>query len=292
MGKALRNIVAPLLVILVGVGILMYPSVSNYLIEVNGSRAVSDYDAAVQAMPKERYDQLIADARAYNERLAAEAGGVDLVQGEAGAGLTDAYNALLNVNGDGMMGYLTIPRLSETMPVYHGVEEPVLQKGAGHLPDTSLPVGGPSTHAVLSGHRGLPSAKLFTDLDKMQQGDVFYLKVLDQTTAYRVSSIETVLPTETRSLSIEPGADKVTLVTCTPYGVNSHRLLVHAVRTDYDPDSGESAPIPPSINMPPWLIGLLVAAGAIVVVVVARAVARARAEGSSRIVKEGEGNGE
>ena len=217
MRKFLRNAL-PVLIIVIGLGILLYPSISNFLVELNGSRAVASYDAAVENLDEARCEELLAEARAYNEALAASASGVDLLQAEAGSGLSAAYEQLLDVNGTGMMGYITIPRLNETMPIYHGVSEPVLQVGVGHLPDTSLPVGGSSTHSVLSGHRGLPSAKLFTDLDQMQQGDVFYLKVLNDTLAYKVTGTEVVLPTETSSLAIQLGRDQVTLVTCTPTG--------------------------------------------------------------------------
>lgn len=263
MRKFLRNAL-PVLIIVIGLGILLYPSISNFLVELNGSRAVASYDAAVENLDEARCEELLAEARAYNEALAASASGVDLLQAEAGSGLSAAYEQLLDVNGTGMMGYITIPRLNETMPIYHGVSEPVLQVGVGHLPDTSLPVGGSSTHSVLSGHRGLPSAKLFTDLDQMQQGDVFYLKVLNETLAYKVTGTEVVLPTETSSLAIQLGRDQVTLVTCTPYGVNSHRLLVHAERTDYVPEEVDELIAQPTLDIPlPYLlliIGLLVLA--------------------------------
>ena len=135
-----------------------------------------------------------------------------------------------------MMGYITIPRLNTTIPIYHGTAESVLQVGVGHVMTTSLPVGGENTHAALSGHRGLPTASLFTDLDQMQVGDMFYIKVLGQTLAYQVDQILTVLPEETEHLAIEPGRDLVTLITCTPYGVNSHRLLVRGTRVEYIPE--------------------------------------------------------
>ncbi len=160
------------------------PLAFNYLVELNGSHAVEEYEGAVADLDGERYGELLASARAYNERLATSASGVDLLEVEAGSAFVQDYEALLNVMGSGMMGYITIPKIGATVPIYHGVSEPVLQVGAGHLPDTSLPVGGLSTHCVLSSHRGLPSAKLFTDLDQMSQGDVFYLKVLDQVFAY------------------------------------------------------------------------------------------------------------
>lgn len=236
----------PLILVGIGLCILLYPTVSNFLVERNSSRVIENYDAAVENLTEEKYAQMLSEAHAYNERLATLAGAAADASSDSAA-LPDlaasadataseglpAYDDLLSLNGDGVMGYLTIPKLDVTMPVYHTVEEPVLQVGAGHLPDTSLPVGGPSTHAVLSGHRGLPSAKLFTELDKLATGDEFYIRVLNETCAYQVDSIETVLPHETESLAIREGEDLCTLVTCTPYGVNSHRLLVHAHAIPY-----------------------------------------------------------
>lgn len=282
--KRIVGNVLPILVILVGLGFLLYPSLSNFLVEVNGSRAVASYDDAVADMDDQRYEELMSQALAYNERLAASATGVDLLKAEVGDGLTSEYEQLLDVTGTGMMGYITIPKIGITMPIYHGVSEPVLQVGAGHLPDTSLPVGGASSHCVLSGHRGLPSAKLFTDLDQLAEDDVFYLKVLDQVLAYKVYVIETVLPTETSSLAIQQGRDLVTLVTCTPYGVNSHRLLIHAERTDYVPEEGEEIAIAPGLDIPlPYL--LLIAALIVLAVVLGvmrhRAKRRAAAFGSA-----------
>lgn len=226
--------------IIVGILILLYPTISNFLVERNASRAVSNYDAAVSNLTDERYAQMLAEAHAYNAQLAglsgipAAEGGADPGTVDAAA-LRDSYMQLLNLSGDGMMGYITIPRLDETMPIYHTTEEKVLQVATGHIETSSLPVGGASTHAAISGHRGLPSAKLFTELDKMQLGDIFYVKVLKETFAYQVDQILTVLPEETEALAIEPRADYVTLVTCTPYAINSHRLLVRAHAIPYLP---------------------------------------------------------
>lgn len=226
--------------IIVGILILLYPTISNFLVERNASRAVSNYDAAVSNLTDERYAQMLAEAHAYNAQLAglsgipAAEGGADPGAVDAAA-LRDSYMQLLNLSGDGMMGYITIPRLDETMPIYHTTEEKVLQVATGHIETSSLPVGGASTHAAISGHRGLPSAKLFTELDKMQFGDIFYVKVLKETFAYQVDQILTVLPEETEALAIEPRADYMTLVTCTPYAINSHRLLVRAHAIPYLP---------------------------------------------------------
>lgn len=265
--KRARDIL-PILVVLVGLLILLYPTISNFLVEQNATRAVASYDAAVEDLDELEREQMLADARDYNERLAASSGANLLESGDGESvqdGETLAYEDLLDLNGDGMMGYIIIPKLNVELPIYHTVEERVLQSGVGHLPSTSLPVGGPSTHAVLSGHRGLPSAKLFTDLDRMEEGDQFYIKILGETLAYEVDGTETVLPTEVDSLVIRQGEDLVTLVTCTPYGINSHRLLVHAHRIPYEPQMEEAIEqVGGFINIPlPYLlliIGLLVLA--------------------------------
>lgn len=275
MGRRLSNI-APLVLILVGLAVLLYPTVSNFLIERNASRAVEHYSEAVDAMSDEEAQAILDSAHEYNTALALRAGAVS--SGEASgpsaspeeqSALLERYDEVLNLDGDGMMGYISIPRIDVTLPIYHGVEEKVLQQAVGHLEETSLPVGGASTHAVLSGHRGLPSAKLFTDLDKMQRGDLFFIRVLKDTYAYQVDGIETVLPTEVDSLAIRAGEDRVTLVTCTPYGINSHRLLIHAHAVPYVPEMDELVGKPGNfINIPlPYL--LLIIALAVLAVVFA-----------------------
>lgn len=260
--------------IIVGILILLYPTISNFLVERNASRAVSNYDAAVSSLTDERYAQMLAEAHAYNAQLAglsgipAAEGGADSGTVDAAA-LRDSYLQLLNLSGDGMMGYITIPRLDETMPIYHTTEEKVLQVATGHIETSSLPVGGASTHAAISGHRGLPSAKLFTELDKMQLGDIFYVKVLKETFAYQVDQILTVLPEETEALAIEPRADYVTLVTCTPYAINSHRLLVRAHAIPYLPSmEGEVGVMGNPINLS-WPHLALIAALILLAVVLA-----------------------
>lgn len=266
MRKRVRDIL-PILVILAGLLVLLYPTISNFLVEQNASRAVASYDATAANMSQEQREQMLADAHAYNDALAAFSGaGTPASEGGEPAQVgEDAYESLLNLNGDGMMGYIIIPKMNVELPIYHTVEERVLQVGVGHMESSSLPVGGPSTHTALSGHRGLPSAKLFTDLDQMEVGDQFYIKVLGETLAYEVHEVETVLPTETESLAIQQGQDLVTLITCTPYGINSHRLLVHAHRIPYVPEMEEAIDsVGGFINIPlPYLlliIGLLVLA--------------------------------
>ena len=270
MNKRVRDIL-PILVILAGLLFLLYPTISNYLVEKNASRAVASYDATAVDMGQEQREQMLADARAYNDALAASLGATPPAPegGEpAQVGETLAYEDLLNLNGDGMMGYIIIPKMNVELPIYHTVKERVLQVGVGHMESSSLPVGGPSTHAALSGHRGLPSAKLFTDLDQMEVGDQFFIKVLGETLAYEVHDVETVLPTETDSLAIQEGEDLVTLITCTPYGINSHRLLVHAHRVPYVPEMEEAIEqVGGFINIPLPYLALLIALAALAVFV-------------------------
>lgn len=229
------------LVILLGLGILIYPSLSQYLAEKNGSQATASYDETIRQMEDEQIAQLLAQAQEYNQQLAGMTGGGAPLTDENGEPITlDSYWGLLDIDGNGMMGYISIPRLNTTIPIYHGTKENVLQVGVGHLQNTSLPVGGASTHAAVSGHRGLPTYSLFTDLDRMKIGDQFFIKVLNQTMCYTVDQILTVLPDEMDALAITPGQDYVTLITCTPYGINSHRLLVRGVRSAYNPEEIEN----------------------------------------------------
>ena len=234
MNDRLRKLIRAVIV-LIGIGILVYPSLSEFLQQKNSSRAVAVYDDTVSKMDQARLDEMLEEARNYNKLLASSTKFKKPPIDSNGNPISlDSYEQMLNLVGDGMMGYITIPKLNTTDRIFHGTEEAVLQVGVGHLKNTSLPVGGESTHAVLSGHRGLPSAQLFTDLDQLKIGDQFYIKVLNKTLCYTVDQILTVLPDETEELAIKKGKDYVTLVTCTPYGINSHRLLVRGVRTPFD----------------------------------------------------------
>ena len=240
MNDKLRKLIRAVIV-LIGIGVLVYPSLSEYLQQQNASRVVASYDDTVNKTKKARLDAMIKDAREYNKLLASPTGSKKYPVDVNGNPITlKSYENLLNINGDGMIGYISIPKLNTTDRIYHGTKENVLQVGIGHLKNTSLPVGGKSVHSVLSGHRGLPSADLFTDLDRLENGDEFYIKVLHKTFRYTVDQILTVLPDETKELEIKNDKDYITLVTCTPYGVNSHRLLVRGKRAPYD----ESKKIP------------------------------------------------
>lgn len=221
--KALsRNASTILLIVifLVGLSLLLYPSISNYVNERHQSRAIATYDAAVSKLDEEDYDAYFKAARKYNKKLAENPSAFyepDAIEG---------YDKILDVTGTGIMGYVAIEKIGVELPIYHGTSEGVLAAGAGHLEGTSFPIGGKSTHSVISAHRGLPSAKLFTNLDKLEEGDTFTITILNRVITYEVDKISIVLPSQTQDLKIEDGKDYCTLMTCTPYGINTHRLLV------------------------------------------------------------------
>jgi len=216
------------IVLVAGIALLLYPTVSNYLNQINASQAIANYDEAVNGLTDEQMADLLAQAASYNADLAADSSQTF----QDGDPVDERYRSLLDVSGNGVIGYVTIRKLGVKLPIYHGTSSQVLVSAAGHLEGSSLPVGGTSTHAVITGHRGLPSAKLFTDLDRMDVGDTFTITVLNETLTYRVDLISIVDPDQTEKLEIVPDEDHVTLLTCTPYGVNTQRLLVRAVRTD------------------------------------------------------------
>lgn len=224
-GKKTGSTLPLILIFLAGLSLLLYPSVSNYWNSLHQSRAIAVYDQTVDAIDKEKNDAMRQLARAYNDSLLGRSDEFHLDEG-----LQRQYESLLNVTGMGVMGYVDIPCINCKLPIYHGTDESVLQVAVGHLEWTSLPVGGPSTHAVISGHRGLPSAELLTHIDRLETGDKFYLHVLGEVLEYRVDDIAVVLPNDTSRLRVVAGEDYVTLVTCTPYGINSHRLLVRGTR--------------------------------------------------------------
>lgn len=215
------------LVFLVGLSVLLYPTISDYVNQFSASHAIAGYDKALSNMSEADYALLLDTTKTYNRDLAS--GNQHFVNG---APENEAYRELLNITGNSMMGYVEIKKLHVTLPIFHGTSEETLQTGVGHLEGSSIPVGGESTHAVLTGHRGLPSAKLFTDLDRMEKGDLFTITVLNEVLTYEVDQISIVEPTDISQLKIIPGEDHVTLVTCTPYAVNTHRLLVRGVRVD------------------------------------------------------------
>ena len=229
--KKIPNIIFGLIFI-AGLAIFLYPSVSNYINSRNQSRAISNYEEMVNNISEEDYSKMWSEAIAYNEELAKKPLNFELSDEER-----EEYNKILNVSGTGVIGYIEIENIGVNLPIYHGTAESVLQVGIGHLEGTSFPTGTKSTHAVLSGHRGLPSSKLFSDLDQMIVGDTFLLHILNQTFAYQIDKINIVLPEETNDLAIVDNEEYVTLVTCTPYGVNTHRMLVRAKRVDYSEET-------------------------------------------------------
>ena len=215
------------LVLLAGLGIMLYPAASDYYNSFHQSRAISHYAEEVANIDAETYERLWREAVEYNRSLTGRSNPFLLSEEEL-----EEYNSILNYDGGGIMGYISIPKINCELPIYHTTEESVLQIAVGHIEGSSMPVGGESTHCVLSGHRGLPSAKLFSNLDLLESGDTFVIRVLNETLTYEVDQIHTVLPNELQDLYIEEGRDYCTLVTCTPYGINTHRLLVRGHRTD------------------------------------------------------------
>jgi sortase A len=225
------------LVILIGIGLLSYPTVSDWWNSFHQTRAVASYAAAVSQMKTEDYDRLFAEADDYNRKLAGTGMKWSMTDEEI-----QEYNSILDISENGIMGYIDIPRIRQTLPIYHGTDDAVLQIAIGHLAGTSLPVGGDSTHCVVSGHRGLPSARLFTDLDRLIVGDIWTMTVLNRTVTYEVDQIRIVEPEDLSELQIVQGRDYCTLLTCTPYGINSHRLLVRGHRiANLDGDANVTA---------------------------------------------------
>lgn len=230
------------LVFLIGAGILFYPTVSDLWNNYRNQQLISEYTEVVETLESEDFSEIWAEAREYNAQHTVNTILDAFDEEEGDYVLSHPYDQVLNPTGNEIMGYLEIPKISVKLAIYHGIGTEALENGCGHIEGTSLPIGGVGTHSVLSAHRGLPSAKLFTDLDQLEIGDLFYITVLDEKLAYKVDQILTVLPEETDDLAIEEDKDLVTLVTCTPYGVNSHRLLVRGERTEYVPEEDTSKP--------------------------------------------------
>ena len=213
-----------------GCALLAYPKVSQWLNNRHQSEVIVDYSNAVDSLDDEEAQRELKRAEDYNDQLTETVGLTDPFENKLEE--NDQYPTLLNFTAEGVMGYIEIPKINVLLPIYHGVSSGVLSKGIGHLPETSLPVGGESTQCVLAGHSGMSNARLFTDLPKLQDGDVFYLHIYNKTLTYMVDQIKKVLPTDTSDLTIVDGEDYVTLVTCVPIAVNSHRLLVRGTRTE------------------------------------------------------------
>ena len=244
------------LALIIGLCLLLYPTVSDYWNSLHQSRAIATYVESVTQIENSDYFQLLERARAYNQELSQQEKAEWLLSEEA----LDRYASILDVSGTGIMCSIEIPKIKVSLPIYHGVEEGVLQIAVGHIPGSSLPIGGESTHSVLSGHRGLPSARLFTDLDKLVVGDTFLLNVLDEVLTYEVDQILIVEPYDLSSLEIIPGEDLVTLVTCTPYGINTHRLLVRGHRIETAKQAKTIRVPADAVQIDPTLVAPVVAA--------------------------------
>lgn len=216
-----------LLIFFVGLSVLLYPTISNYWNSKTQTEAIVDYENILKNLPVEDYDSMFAEAERYNTELY---NNVDFPLLEYDK--VKGYFDILDVTGTGMMGYIEIPKIDVELPIYHGTNEDILNVAVGHMQGTSFPIGGTNTHAILSAHRGLPSAKLFSDLDRMEVGDTFTVKILDKTLTYEIDQARIVLPEEVDDLMIVDGGDYCTLLTCTPYGINTHRLLVRGQRTE------------------------------------------------------------
>ena len=239
-----------ILVFFLGLSLLLYPSISDWYNSYHQSRVVVSFAEAVSRVNDEEYREMMDAAQDYNRRLAIE----DRLGERLTAEQLDDYESQLDVTGTGIMGYIEIHKIRCILPIYHGIDDGVLQIAIGHIPWSSLPIGGAGSHSVLSGHRGLPSARLFTDIDKLDEGDTFIIRTMNKVLTYEVDQIRIVQPNETYDLRIIPGEDLCTLVTCTPYGVNTHRLLVRGHRVENRPGlltvTAEAIQIKPAVVAP------------------------------------------
>lgn len=278
---------------LTALGLTLYPLISNYVNQKHASEIQTAYQELIQQMDDSILQEAKQRAVAYN--LAITPGTADAYSEESLLSAAEDYDSQLNIAGNGIMGYVVIPKIQVNLPIYHGTDAEVLDRGVGHLLGSSLPVGGENTHTILSGHSGMASQKMFTDLEQLTQGDVFYLNVLNETLAYQVTEINTVLPYETDLLGIIPGEDLCTLVTCTPYGINTHRLLVRGSRISYEETAAlkeETVSTEPAAST--WetkylqgvLWGVVVALGASIVILAGTRIYRKARKGGGRYVKK------
>ena len=248
------------LILLAGLSLLLYPTVSDYLQTLAHRRVIAEYLDSIEKMDDTSYDELLEEALTYNAELTNSY--ISLLQ--LSEEKRQQYESLLDVTGTGMMGYIQIPSIDVSLPIYHGTSEDVLRVGVGHLEGSSLPVGGETAHTLLSGHRGLPSATLFTHLDKLQDGDIFTLRILRDAYTYEVDQITVVDPNELDWLKMEAGKDYCTLITCTPYGVNSHRLLIRGHRIEIKEEALPDTPQAPEADLWIWIL----IAGAVLLMIV------------------------
>lgn len=250
-------------IFLAGLALLLYPTLSDHVNSLHQSRAISTYAENVEQMDSAQYEEVLKSAQAYNASLTQDTQSFKLSEAA-----TEKYNQELNIDGNGVMGYIEIPAIKVSLPIYHGTDDVVLQQAIGHLEWTSLPVGGEGSHCVLSGHRGLPSAKLFTNLDKLVTGDTFMLRVLDEVLTYEVDQILIVEPKDIEALRIVDGQDYCTLVTCTPYGINTHRLLVRGHRIANAEEAKTAFVTADAIQVEPILVAPILAIPMLLILVV------------------------
>ena len=252
-----------ILILLAGVSLLLYPTVSDYWNSFHSSRAIASYEEQVANIDDAQYEELWDAARDYNQSLLHRPNDFILSDEQQ-----EIYKSLLDIGGNGIMGYIEIPVIDVMLPIYHGTKESVLQIAVGHLDWTSLPVGGAGSHCVLSGHRGLPSARLFTDLDKLKVGDVFMLHVLNEILTYEIDQILIVEPQDTDPLLIEPGKDLCTMITCTPYGINSHRMLVRGHRIESQEEPKDIRITADAVRIEPLMVAPIVAVPILLVLLI------------------------
>ena len=252
-----------ILILLAGVSLLLYPTVSDYWNSFHQSRAIASYVEQVANIDDAQYEELWDAARDYNQSLLHRPNDFILSDEQQ-----EIYKSLLDIGGNGIMGYIEIPMIDVMLPIYHGTKESVLQIAVGHLDWTSLPVGGAGSHCVLSGHRGLPSARLFTDLDKLKVGDVFMLHVLNEILTYEIDQILIVEPQDTDPLLIEPGKDLCTMITCTPYGINSHRMLVRGHRIESQEEPKDIRITADAVRIEPLMVAPFVAVPILLVLLI------------------------
>lgn len=270
MKKHLSNILL-VIILLIGLSLLLYPTFSDWWNSFHQSQVISDYTEEVANMDTEKYNEIWEAAWEYNMSLVERPNSYLLNEEQQ-----EEYQQLLNIGNNGIMGYIEIPTIDVLLPVYHGTDEAILQVAVGHLEWTSLPVGGSGSHCVVSGHRGLPSAKLFTDLDSLVVGDRFMFRVLDEVLTYEVDQIRIVEPEDTEELLIVEGQDLCTLITCTPYGINSHRMLIRGHRVETEEEAHAVRVTADAIQIKPVLIAPLVAAPLLFVLLVALLIPKRR----------------
>lgn len=267
MKRRIFFIIAAILTLIIGLSLVLKPTISNYFNTYKQRRAIYDYVSSVESLSDEDYSALLDKAVKFNRYLAENPPGIMNLSDSQRA----EYMSILDITGTGILGYIDVPKSDILLPIYHGTKESVLQVGSGHIEGSSFPVGGESVHALLSGHRGLPSALLFTNLDMLELGDTFTVHVLSESYTYQVYKIETVLPADVYSLKIQKGRDLCSLITCTPYSINSHRLIIHGERIDV-PDIEEKLAIQSGVRfIDVWKVVLILEIPIVIISIIASA---------------------